>query len=141
MMTRRACAGTAALCIALTGCYHPAESAGSTPSRESFRAEVFELRIGDAIEKVNGASVTTAFFGEAKALPMVGRLFLDNEYQAGGSRVVVIAASLWQRRFGGDPAFIGRTLSINQQQRTVVGVLPKTFQFPTDAELWVPQNR
>jgi len=90
---------------------------------------------------VNGASVTSAFFREAKVLPMVGRLFLDKEYQSADARVVVIAASFWQRRFGGDPALIGRTLTVNQQQRTVVGILPKTFQFPGDAEIWIPQNR
>jgi hypothetical protein len=140
MMTRHSCAGAVALCFALAGCYHPAEPAASTPSADTFRAEVFEIRIGEATEKVNGASVTSAFFREAKALPMVGRLFLDKEYQVADARVVVIAASLWQRRFGRDPALIGRTLSVNQQQRTVVGVLPKTFQFPTDAELWIPHN-
>lgn len=100
-----------------------------------------EIRIGEAREKVNGASVTSTFFREAMALPMVGRLFLDKEYQVADARVVVIAASLRQRRFGRDPALIGRTLSVNQQQRTVVGVLPKTFQFPTDAELWIPHSQ
>jgi hypothetical protein len=90
---------------------------------------------------VNGASVASAFFREAKVLPMVGRLFLDKEYQIADAGVVVIAASFWQRRFGGDPAVIGRTLSVNGQQCTLVGILPMTFQFPTNAELWIPQNR
>jgi hypothetical protein len=71
---------------------------------------------------------------------MVGRLFLDQEYQTEGAHVVVIAASLWQRRFGGDPAVIGKTLSVNEQQRTIVGIMPKAFQFPIGAELWIPQN-
>ena len=141
MMTRHAWAGAAALCLALAGCQRPAESAGSTPSADSFRAEVFEVRVGETVEKVNGASVTNAFFREANVSPMVGRLFLDEEYQIAGARVVMIAASFWQRRFGGDPALIGRTLNVNQQQRTVVGILPKTFQLPTNAELWMPQNR
>jgi hypothetical protein len=113
----------------------------STPSANSFRAEVFEVRIAKATEKVNGASVTSAFFPEAKVQPMVGRLFLDKEYQVADARVVVIAASFWQRRFGGDPALIGRTLSINHQPYTLVGILPTTFKFPANAELWIPQNR
>ena len=140
-MTHHAWAGVAALCFALTACDHSGESTASTPSADSFRAEAFEVRIGEATEKVNGASVASAFFQEAKVLPMVGRLFLDKEYQSADARVVVIAASFWQRRFGGDPALIGRTLTVNQQQRTVVGILPKTFQFPTDPEIWIPQNR
>jgi len=141
MMIRRAWAAAPALCFALAGCDHPAESVASTPSADGFRAEVFDVRIREATEKVNGASVTSAFFREANVLPMVGRLFLDKEYQIADARVVVIAASFWQRRFGGDPAVIGRTLIINQQQCTLVGILPTTFQFPTNAELWIPQNR
>ena len=54
---------------------------------------------------------------------------------------VVIAASLWQRQFAGDLALIGKTLSVNQRQYTIVGILPKSFQFPAGAELWMPQNR
>src|SRR5215469_12906113 len=141
MMTRHAWLAVAAVCFALAGCDHPVESAASTPSVDSFRAEVFEVRIGEATEKVNGSLVTSAFFREAKVLPMLGRLFLDQEYQIADAGVVVIAASFWQRRFGGDPAVIGRTLSINGQQCTLVGILPMTFQFPTNAELWIPQNR
>jgi putative ABC transport system permease protein len=138
MMTRYACIGAAALCLTLAACNDPAESAASTPSADSFRAEPFEVRVGEAIEKVNGALVTSAFFREAKVRPLVGRVFLDEEYQTAGARVVVIAASLWQRQFGGDPALIGKTLNVNQLQCTVVGILPKTFQFPTGAELWMP---
>jgi hypothetical protein len=141
MMTCPAWVAAVALCCALAGCDHSAKSAASTPSADSSRAEVFEVRIGEATEKVNGASVTSAFFREAKVLPMVGRLFLEKEYQIADARVIVIAASFWQRRFGGDPALVGRTLTVNHQQCTVVGILPKTFQFPTDAELWMPQNR
>jgi len=140
-MIHHAWAAAAALCLVAAGCDRPAESAASTPSADSFRAEVFEVRIGDATEKVNGASVASSFFREAKVQPMVGRLFLDKEYQTGGSRVVVIAGSFWQRRFGGNPAVIGSTLSVNGEQCTLVGVLPMTFHFPANAELWMPQNR
>jgi hypothetical protein len=110
------------------------------PLRTAFAPSPFEIRVGEAIDKVKGASVTSAFFREAKVLPLLGRLFLDEEYQIASARVVVIAASLWQRQFGGDPALIGKALRVNQQQCTIVGILPKTFQFPTSAELWMPQN-
>jgi len=139
-MTRHAWAGAAALCFGLSGCGHPA-TATSTPSADSFRAEVFEVRIGETAEKVKGAWVTSAFFREANVLPLVGRMFLDEEYQTEDSRVVMIAASFWRRRFGGDLAVIGRTLDVNQHPHIVVGILPKTFEFPTQAELWMPQSR
>ena len=76
-----------------------------------------------------------------RVLPMLGRVFIDEEYRVAGTPAVVIAASLWQRQFGGDPAVIGKTLNVNQRQCTIVGILPKSFQFPTGAELWMPQNR
>jgi hypothetical protein len=138
--TRHICALAVAMCLALVSCRHSGESAASTSSG-SFRVEIFEVRIGETTEKVNGASVPSAFFRQANAVPLVGRLFLDEEYQRAEARVVVIADSLWRRRFGGDPAVIGRTLSVNQQQRTVVGILPKTFRLPTGVELWIPQTR
>ena len=140
MMTRHASVGATALCLALAACNGPAESAATTPSPDSFRAEAFEVRVGDAIEKVSGASVTNAFFRETKVLPMLGRVFIDEEYQVADARVVVIAASLWQRQFGGDPALIGRTLNVNNRQCTIVGILPKTFNFPAGAEVWMPRN-
>jgi hypothetical protein len=90
------------LCFALAGLQPPRRIGCPYSSRPgSFRAEVFEVRIGAATEKLNGASVTSAFFREVKVMPMAGRLFRDEEYQIAGARVVVIAASLWQRRFGG----------------------------------------
>jgi hypothetical protein len=66
-MTHRAWAGAAALCFALVACDHPAGSAASTPSADSFRIEAFEVRIGEARENVNGASVTSAFFKPPQA--------------------------------------------------------------------------
>jgi hypothetical protein len=138
MAARRALAATAASCLILTACGHLGESPAANPPADSFRTETFELRIGDATEKVNGASVTGAFFRETKTQPVLGRLFLDEEYQTARTGVVLLSDSLWQRRFGGDPKVIGSALTINQQQRTVVGILPKTFQFPPGAEVWIP---
>ena len=138
----RTCSITAmALCFMLVACNRPLESANHPPSANTFHVELFEVRVGEAIENVNGAAVTSAFFREANVLPLLGREFLDKEYQTASARVVVMAASLWQRQFGGDPALIGRSLHINEQQYTVVGILPRSFQFPTGAELWIPQDR
>jgi len=141
MMASYAWAATAALCLTLTGCGHLGESPAPSPPADSFRVETFEIRIGDATEKVNGAAVTGAFFRETKAQPVLGRLFLDEEYQTAGGGVVLLGDSLWQRRYSGDPKVIGSALTVNQQQRTVVGILPKTFSFPPGAEVWIPTVR
>ena len=66
-MTHHAWAGVAALCFALTACNHTGEPTASTPSADSFRAEAFEFRIGEATEKVNGASVTSASSGRRRS--------------------------------------------------------------------------
>lgn len=142
MKPNRTCSIAAmVLCFLLVACSRPPESANHPPSANTFHVELFEVRVGEVIENVKGAAVTSAFFREANVLPLLGREFLDEEYQTASARVVVMAASRWQRQFGGDPALIGKGLHINAQQYTVVGILPKTFQFPTGAELWIPQNR
>src|SRR5262249_19509894 len=128
-------------CLTLGSCNRPAESATSVPSANTFGARVFDVRVGESTERVNGTLVTSAFFPEAKVLPMIGRVFVAEEYRKADAHVVVLAASLWQRRFGGDPNTIGKTLNVNEQQFTIIGIMPKAFQVPTGAELWMPQNR
>jgi hypothetical protein len=69
MMTRHPWMGAGALCLTLAACNGPAEPTAATPTADSFRAERFEVRVGEAVEKVNGASVTNTFFpgGEGPA--------------------------------------------------------------------------
>src|SRR6202042_281003 len=57
---------------------------------------------------------------------------------AGGNNVVIIADGLWRRVFGGDPAILGKPVTLSGQSFTVVGVLPATFQSPSNEELWAP---
>lgn len=126
----------AAFCLILGACNRSA-----VPSSDSFHTLSYELRTGETTEKVDGASVTRAFFQEAKIQPLVGRLFLDQEFQQQGVSVAVVSHSLWQRRFGGDAALIGKTVLLNGRQYTIVGILPRGFQFPATAELWTPEKK
>ena len=76
------------------------------------------------------------------ARPLVGRVFLPDEDKNPGEKLVcVLGYGEWQKRFGGDPSIVGRTISLNEQQFTVVGVMPKGFK-GTNAigapALWVP---
>ena len=123
---RRTCSIAAmTLCLMLLACNRPTESVDRPPAAGSFHVELLEVRIGETMEKVNRAAVTSAFFREAKVLPLLGREFLKEEYQSASPRVVVMAASLWHRWFGGDPALIGKSLHINERQYIVVGILPE----------------
>jgi putative ABC transport system permease protein len=71
--------------------------------------------------------------------PALGRGFTLDDETFGNHRVVILSHGLWQRQFGGDPAIVGRSVSMEGQAYTVVGVMPAGFAFPTpQTELWAP---
>jgi putative ABC transport system permease protein len=90
---------------------------------------------GDTTERVGGTVVTHNFFALFGITPMLGRGFTQEEDSPGRNQVVVISYGLWQRRYGGDPAIIGKAVSLDGVKHTVVGVMPPEFQFPRGAEL------
>lgn len=99
----------------------------------------FDLSEGGQPERLSGNRVTTGFFDLLGAKAALGRTFAEEEHQAGRDRVVVLKHSLWQSRFGADPGVVGRVINLNGQSFTVIGVMPKGFDFPVGAgELWVP---
>ena len=90
-------------------------------------------------ERVEAQAVTANFFSLLGIKPELGRTFSQEEDQPGRNRVVLVSHGLWQRRFGGDPAFVGREILLNGEKRTVLGVMPPGFQFlAKDTGLWVP---
>ena len=94
--------------------------------------------VGDP-EKIEGRRVSANLFSLLGVEPELGRAFTPDEDQPGANGVVLISHLLWQRRFNGDPNIIGKSLKLNDVSRTVVGVMPASFQFPTrEDELWVP---
>jgi putative ABC transport system permease protein len=93
---------------------------------------------GDMPERIQGFLVTTNFFDVVGVKPAQGRNFLDEENQPGKDGVAIIAHSLWQRRFGSDPAIVNKTITTNGISRTVIGVLPEGFNYPKGAEVYAP---
>jgi len=93
---------------------------------------------GDTPERIQGFLVTTNFFDVVGVKPVKGRNFIEGENEPGKDRVAIIANSLWQRRFGSDPAIINKTILTNGIQRTVIGVLPEGFNYPKGAEVYSP---
>jgi putative ABC transport system permease protein len=83
-----------------------------------------------AAEQLHGIRTTAAIFDVFGVPAFRGRTFLPDDERPDAPRVVVIAASLWKRRFGGDPAAIGSKILLNREPCTIVGVLPETFYFP-----------
>jgi predicted permease len=84
------------------------------------------------------ASVSDGFFELLEAEAAQGRLLSDADQQADQNRVVVISDTIWRTRFAKDPAVIGRSMTLDKQVYTVVGVTEKGFAFPEDAEVWMP---
>ena len=85
------------------------------------------------------AAVSWDTFELLKVSPVLGRSFTEEEETPGKANVIVLSHGAWQRRFGGDPSVLGRTVNVSGAPATIVGVMPAGFYFPTrDAELWVP---
>jgi len=95
-------------------------------------------------EEVLGEVVTRNLFTLLGVEPFLGRGFLPEEDKVGGPRVVILSYGLWQRRYGHDPALVGKQISLNNESYTVVGIMPANFYFPpfwrdwAAGELWVP---
>src|SRR5882724_135020 len=90
-------------------------------------------------ERIDGHGVSAGLFSLLGVEPQLGRAFRSEEDKPGGSHVVIISYGLWQRRFGSDPGIIGNPINLNGKSFIVVGVMPRTFQFPTRKDqLWVP---
>ncbi len=88
----------------------------------------FNLSDGVQTERVIGQIVSGNYFSVLGVRPALGRFFLPEEDRTRGTHpVVVISHGLWRRRFGADPAVIGKTLSLNNYRYTVVGVAPSEF--------------
>src|SRR5581483_1495048 len=93
-------------------------------------------------QQIFGELVTGDYFSLLGAKPLIGRGFLPEEDKVPGAKLVtVLGYNLWQRRFGGDSAILGRTITLNNQAFTVIGVMPSGFKgvnaIGTPA-LWVP---
>jgi predicted permease len=92
-------------------------------------------------EQVSGLRITAGFFDVLGVHPFLGRGFLPEEETLGKDREVVLSHGLWQRRYGGDPALVGKTIPIDGLEYTVVGVMPRNFEFEFwshPRQLWVP---
>src|SRR5579885_1668867 len=97
---------------------------------------------GSSPEHVKGLKVTQNLFPMLGVDPLLGRLFIEGEDKDGGDREVILSYGLWQRRFQGDRNVLGHTVVLDGNAYSVVGIMPKGFQFApfwaTGAELWVP---
>lgn len=91
-------------------------------------------------ESIPGEQVTHQYFSVLRVAPAIGRSFAPQDDVPEAPRVVVVSHGFWQRRFGGDPRIVGRTLTLNGEPHEVVGILPAGFRpiVNDTAEMWRP---
>jgi putative ABC transport system permease protein len=97
----------------------------------------------DEPEQIADTRVSPGLFSILGVTPVAGRTFLPEEHQSGNDHVVILSYSLWRRLFNGEPGAIGKTVTLDGNACTVVGVMPPGFHFPrTDlpimTEAWLP---
>ena len=93
---------------------------------------------GGEPENIHASRVSKDFFPMLEVKPFLGRTFLPEEDQLGREREVVVSYDYWKNHLGADRSIIGRDLTLNDQNYTVVGVMPQSFQFPSWAQMWRP---
>src|SRR5499427_890081 len=98
----------------------------------------FSLSGSGEPEQFTGGPITPSLMPVVGLSPIAGRAFTDDEEKPGAPRVVMIGEGVWKRRFGSDPALIGRTLTFNGLDYTVVGIAPAAMTVLTNGDVWTP---
>lgn len=111
----------------------------------AFENQSLNLSGAEQAERISGARVSGNLFALLGAQPDQGRAIAVDESQAGRDKVVMVSHGFWQRHFGGQTNAVGKTLRLDDEDYTVVGVMPAGFQFPhlsfpfaQPADVWLP---
>jgi len=111
----------------------------------AYRTQQYELSGAGEPEQITGVRLSPSVFPILGVSAAHGRTFLESEDQP-GQDVAVLSYGLWQRRYGGDPNAVGRTMTLDRRPYTIVGIMPASFQFPKrgpqinsePAQVWTP---
>src|SRR5215510_10595620 len=114
------------------------ERATSLSAVAASRGGVIALSDRDEAERVEGAAITSNLFPTLGVQPILGRHFREDDDRPGAEPVVMLSVEIWERRYQGDPAVVGRSITIDGQPHTVIGVMPPRFSFPETEKVWVP---
>jgi len=112
------------------------DQSGSFASMAAIRWEDFDVTGGSQPEHLSGRMVSAGFFRTLGIHPTVGRDFDPQEDRLGTPKVAMIGAGMWSRRFGSDPGVVGRKLTLNGEDYTIIGVTPAGFQFQGEYDLY-----
>jgi len=96
------------------------------------------LVVNGGAQEVHAPIISANLFPLLGILPAMGRNFLPEEDKLGNGRVAILSGELWKNSFASDPNILGRSVALNQQTYTVVGVLPQDVSFPQGADIFLP---
>ncbi len=96
---------------------------------------------GGATETLKTTFTTANLFALLGVEPIRGRNMSPDDDAAGAARAMMISHRLWMKSFGGDPAVVGREVRLDGELRTVLGVMPPGFRFPSQTDIWVPSGQ
>ena len=104
----------------------------------SFTDNAFNLTGAGEPERISCAQVTASLFTTLKVQPVRGRFFLPEEDKPGANNVAIVSERFWQKRFGRDEAVLQNTLTLDNKPYSIVGVMPASFRFPGEFDVWLP---
>ncbi|HET9483646.1 MAG TPA: ABC transporter permease, partial [Xanthomonadales bacterium] len=110
----------------------------SFESIAALSGEGVNLGAAGRFERVQGVRASASLWRVLGLSLVAGREFSAAEDTLGGPPVVILSEGIWRARFGADPALVGRAISVNGEQRTVVGIAPQDVGFSTDVGVWMP---
>ena len=118
--------------------YRSATSSYTGVAAYAYGGELNLFDRGNA-ERLKGRPVSAEFFSVLGVAALLGRTFRPGEDAPGAAPVAVVSEGLWRRRFGADSGIVGRAILIDGSPREVVGVVPRSFAFPTaGTDVWIP---
>jgi putative ABC transport system permease protein len=96
---------------------------------------------GQPPERFNGSYMSANTFGALGMRPVIGRDFVPDDDKPGAESVALIGHTVWVNRYGKDPGVIGRTVRINDNPSTIIGVMAEGVRFPFNTDVWLPLNQ
>ncbi|MBI4419875.1 MAG: ABC transporter permease [Gemmatimonadetes bacterium] len=102
----------------------------------------FTMNLSDSLgpERFEGSYVSANLFDLLRVRPVIGSTFRPEDDRPGAPLTVLLSHSVWTNRYGGDSAIVGRTVKVNGEHATIIGVMRRGFRFPDDKVLWVAQR-
>lgn len=111
----------------------------------NFHSFVYTLTSGEEPQRIRALQVSDGYFRVMQSAPLFGRFFVADDFKPGNQEVAVLSYDFWQQKFGGDPAVVGKTLTLNQRPFVIIGIgrkdlpsLPNSVIFRPPSQIYTP---